>query len=78
MSRSRLAPSRLHIVTSTWARESNGLFDYDSRNSVQQTFRTNSSVQILRTGNHCLTNRLEAAGSTGEALLTVTHLGGER
>lgn len=41
-------------MVSTWGRESNGLFDYDSHTLNKQTFRVNSSVQIIRRGNECL------------------------
>ena len=34
-------------------------------------------MQILRTGNQCLTNRIDAAAKAGEVLLTATHMGGE-
>jgi len=72
-----MSRTRLQINTTTWNRDSNGLFDYDSRSLLHQTFRTATGAQITRTENHCQLSRLESSIS-GEGLVTVAALVGER
>lgn len=59
------------VVATTWGRDSNGLFDYDSRNLVKQTFRVDSSVQIIRKGNHCLAIKDQKTTSDCEQLVRI-------
>lgn len=72
-----MSQTRLQIATTTWNRDSNGLFDYDSRHLFHQSFRTGAATQIVRTGNHCLLSRLDSSIS-GEVLVTVATHTGER
>lgn len=59
------------VVATTWLRESNGLFDYNSRNLLKQTFRIDSSVQILRKGTNCLAIKDQTAISDCEQLVQI-------
>jgi len=67
----------LHIATTTWNRDSNGLFDYDSRTFFHQSFRTATAAQLGRTGNHCVLSRLDSSIS-GDVLVTVAVQEAER
>lgn len=40
------------INSLTWARDSHGLFDYESRNIIRSQLQTEGDAQLLRTGNH--------------------------
>jgi len=65
-----MSRTRLQIVTTTWNRDSNGLFDYDSRSLYRQTFRTNATTQVVRVNNHCQLSRQDSS-LHGETLVTV-------
>lgn len=65
-----MSRTRLQITTTTWNRDSNGLFDYDSRSLFHQTFRTGIGAQVVRTDDHCQLSRLDSS-INGEGLVTV-------
>lgn len=72
-----MSRTRLQIASTTWNRDSNGLFDYDSRTLFHQSFRSAVAAQVVRTGNHCLLSRMDST-SNGEILVTVAVHAGER
>lgn len=42
------------IQTLTWARDSNGLFDYESKNLHRKSFVTRATVRLVRLGNEVM------------------------
>lgn len=47
----KTAPLRVHVSARTWARDSNGLFDFESSNMFRRNFVTAGSARLLRLGN---------------------------
>lgn len=52
--KSRYDLRRVQIQTLTWGRDSNGLFDYESKNLHKKNFVARSTSQLIRRGNDCL------------------------
>lgn len=52
--KSKYLPLRVLIQTLTWARDSNGLFDYESKNLHRKSFVTRSTIRLVRLGNDVL------------------------
>eukprot|EP00742_Colponemidia_sp_Colp-10_P000398 GILJ01000436.1.p1 GENE.GILJ01000436.1~~GILJ01000436.1.p1 ORF type:complete len:419 (-),score=28.51 GILJ01000436.1:210-1466(-) len=47
----RRTPATVVLKAMTWARDSHGLFDYESRHVAKQNLRTSQSGRIVRSGN---------------------------
>lgn len=56
----------------TWARDSHGLFDYESRHLTKKTMKTEQDIIIMRHGNDLSTSQYNKEGSFEEQVAAMT------
>ncbi len=44
----------LIVKTSTWNRDSHGLYDYECKSVIKRTFKSGSTSKVFRVGNECM------------------------